>query len=368
MNMTIDLTNLTGMEKASILLMALGTNLSAEVFKHLSEPEIEKISAQIIKMRDVDPAIISAVVTEFEMMCSSPTDTFLTGKNFAAQALEQAMGKEKATVMLDRAGSGDYAQPFESLLDWDPGKLAQLLSTEHPQVIALVLANIPSEKAASTLCKLDEVLQSEVAHRICIMGEIEPDVLKSVEEALQARLETGGVKSITADGPKVLVDILNNAERSTEKLVLDSLMSEDPTVGDKVRKMMFVYEDLTKLSNRTIQLVLREVDQEDLRMALKGSDEQIQNLVFKNMSERAADMLREDLELVGSVRQKDVEASQQKIVSVVRRLLATGEATIEEATEEASSTEAEMEWPADMMEMLAEEGNVEQSDQIEKAA
>jgi len=339
---------LTGLEKASIVLIALGTNTAAEVFKHLSESEIERLSAQIMKLRDIDSSVMDAVLAEFEEMCITSKNGTLDGKDFAAQVLEQAVGQEKANELIGKAGSASVGRPFESLWQAEAVQIAGVLSNEHSQIIALVLTHLPSEKAALVLSELPESIQVEVAHCICTLEETDPYVLSAIEEALNTKLSAAGSQTTSVGGPKALVDILNCATRSTERLVLDSLNSQDPTMGEQVRKMMFVFEDLPKLDDRTVQIVLREIDQEDLRLALKGANDEIKELAFRNMSERAADMLREDLELLANVKTTDMEACQQKIVNVVRRLIIDGEAILRNPEEEAMA--------------------VEQSDQIERAA
>jgi flagellar motor switch protein FliG len=316
------------MEKAGVMLIALGTNLSAQVFKHLSEQEIERLSAQILKMREIDSSVVERVVREFDLVTSSGVvGGAMGGKDFASQLLEQVVGHDKASKLLDKAAA-EYRQPFESLWDVDPGRLCRVLAEEHPQVIAMVLTYVPPDKAAAVLSGLGVELQSEVARRICTMDEIDQDVMSAVEEAIKTKLADSTTQIVTTSGPKILVEILNNAERSTEKNVLGGLQEQDPAIGEQVRSMMFVFEDLPKLEDRTVQLVLREIDQEDLRLALKGASTEIRELVFRNMSERAAEMLKEDLELVGSVQPKDLEAAQQRVVMVVRRLLASGQATL----------------------------------------
>ncbi|MEN6521592.1 MAG: flagellar motor switch protein FliG [Armatimonadota bacterium] len=347
-----DPNQLTGLEKASIVLIALGTDVTADVFKHLREPEIEKISGQIMKLRNIDAAVIETVVSEFQQMCTAARNGLSGGKDFAARALEQAMGQEKANELLDKAGTASYGRPFESLWEAEAKQLAAVLAKENPQIIGLVLTYLPSEKAALVLAEMDDRMQAEIAHSICTQGETDPYVLSAIEEALNAKLLTADSQAASVGGPKALVDILNNATRSTEQLVLGSLASQDPEMGEQVRKMMFVFEDLIKLDDRTMQIVLREIDQEDLRMALKGANDDIKGLAFRNMSERAADMLREDLELLANAKPEDMEAGQQKIVNVVRRLIASGEAAMKNPDEQ----------PAE------EEQVVEQSDQVELAA
>lgn len=346
------------MEKAGILLIAMGTQLTAEVFRHLKEPEIERLSAQILKMREVEPGVVQSVLKEF-LSITSASASASGGKDFAMQVLEQVVGQEKAGKLLDKAAM-DYRQPFESLWDVDSMRLSQVLEQEHPQVVALVLTYLPPDKSAVVLSSLTDDMQAEVARRICTMSDTTPEILMAIENTLKTRLAESANQVVTTAGPKTLVEILNNAERTTERNVLSALQSEDPEIGDQVRSMMFVFEDLPKLEDRSIQLVLREIDQEDLRLALKGASEEIRTLIFRNMSERAAEMLKEDLELLGSVRTKELEAAQQRVVSVVRRLINSGEVTIT-ASGEGSETgegggDSNSEWEA-MMKQFESDDN-----------
>jgi flagellar motor switch protein FliG len=282
---------------------------------------------------------VQAVLNDFEAARSGPQGQTFAGKDFAAQVLEQAVGQEKAAEMLRRSPNPDRGRPFETLWELEADRIAGLLSSEHPQVTALVLTYLPPEKAALVLSVLDESLQPVVAARICAMGDIDPEVIDAIEEVLHASASAKTRSQVVAApaGPKVLAEILNNTLRSTERTVLDSLLRDNPDLGQEVRGMMFLFEDLNRLDDRMVQIVLREVDQEDLRLALKGADDEIKELVFRNMSERAAETLKEDLELAGHVRTKDFEAAQQRIAGVVKQLLASGK--IELHTDDEETTE-----------------------------
>ena len=322
----------TGLKKASVLLMALGTDASAQVLKHLTESEIEKLSAEIVRMRQVDPEMIQAVVEEFER--SSASSASLAGKEFAARVLEQVIGPQKTKQMLQRAAGFTGVRPFEFLWEAEARVIARMLKEEHIQIIALVLINLPREKAAAVLSEFDKDTQARIARAVCAMEDVDAEVIGAIEEVLQIKLASASVEAVVAAGPRALVEILNNVERSIERTVLDSLRKGDPAIGKQVRSLMFVFEDLVRLEDRSIQTVLREVDQEDLRLALKGADEKMKELIFRNMSERAAETLKEDLELAGSVKTRDIEAAQQRMASVARRLLATGEIALVDSKEE----------------------------------
>ncbi|MDO8585661.1 MAG: flagellar motor switch protein FliG [Armatimonadota bacterium] len=335
-----DSANLSGVEKASVLLVTLGAQMSAETLKFLTEQEIEQLAPEMVRLRNIDPLVKDAVMTEYEQISNVMTAGAGGGRDFAVQVLEQVLGQEKAKLLVQQfANPIQGSRPFQCLWDADAAHIARLLANEQPQLIALVLANILPDKAAAVMNLLDPDLQVEVSVRIVATDQVAPSVITEVEEVIRANLVTSSKTVQAATGPEALVEILSRAERSTERLVLDALNSKDPEMGAEVRRKMFLFEDIARLPDRAIQLLLREVDQEQLRVALKGADEQIQDLVFKNMSERAAESLKEDLELLQNVRTKDIEAAQQKIGTVVRRMLVSGEIAIDEADEEAAGEE-----------------------------
>lgn len=340
--------NLTGAEKASVLLMMLGTEMSAEALKHLSEQEIEMLAPEMVKGRRVDEQTQEAIIAEFEQMkgASLPTDAAA----FAAQALERALGQEKAQQLIQQsAGSARRGRPFQGLSDTDAIRLAKLLKDEQPQLIALVLTNIHPDKAAAVMCLLDQEMQVEVAMRIASTTETNSRVLAEIEEVLKSSLAAGGQETQAPAGPDALVEILSRAERSTERLVMETMNERDSILGAEVRRKMFLFEDIVRLPDRAVQFILREIDQEQLRLALKGANEEIKDLLFRNMSERAAEALKEDIELLQNVRTKDIEAAQQQIGILVRRRLASGEIVIDEEEEAGEAGE--------------ESENVERSDQ-----
>lgn len=326
---------LSGVEKASVLLMAMGATTSAQVLKHLSESEIERLSAEIIRLRQVEPAIVEGVVADFERACASVKRSGISGgRDFVEQVLEQVVGAEKAGELLQKAGRPSATHRFEFLWEADADVISQMLKEEQPQIVALVLVSLPREKAAAVLSQFDEGVRTRIALNICSMEDVDPEVVAAIEDALHVKLAASSAQVVASAGPKTLVEILNNAGRATERVVLEALQKDEPSFGEQVRGMMFIFEDLPRLDDRTIQSVLREIDQEDLRLALKGADDTIKELIFKNMSERAAETLKEDLELAGAVKVKDIEAAQHRVVSVVRRLLASGEIALVDSEEE----------------------------------
>ncbi len=328
---------LNGLQKASVLLMSLGASASAEVFKHLTEQEIETLTSEMVRTRRVDSEIRDAVIGEFEHAYATRKSRGSVGEEFVARALDQALGEERASQVIEKAVTPLEARPFESLWEADPVQIARLLGGEHPQVVALVLTNLPPEKAANVLSELDDSLQTETALRICTMDEIDTEIIREIEEPLKARLTSTSKQTVQVSaGPQVLVEILNHADKPTEKLILEGLNSQDESVARGVREMAFAFEDVTSLSDRTMQLVLTKIDWGDLGLALKGSPGAVKEFVFNNMSERAAGALKEDIELLGQVQARDFEAAQRRIERVIRCLLASGEAVIEESHSERS--------------------------------
>jgi flagellar motor switch protein FliG len=305
---------LNGIEKASLLLMALGSSASAQVFKHLSEDEIEKLSAEIVRMREVDPSLMQSVVQEFERM--SPVQ----GGGIPEVDLTQ--------------GARTNHRPFEALSRTEAGRIAQLLLEEQPQVTALVLASLPRNKAASVLAEFDEDTQSQIALCICQMEEVDPEVIAAIEQSLQTKLATTTHRTSQRTGAQALIEILNNASHDTGRAVLGALQKKAPTFAEQVRGRMFTFDDLPRLDDTAIQYVLREVDNDDLIVALKASDEHIRELVLRNMSQHAAEALKESLEIPKPVKVRDIEASQQRVAGVARHLLAMGIIAMSEMEEE----------------------------------
>jgi flagellar motor switch protein FliG len=323
---------LTGVEKAAVLLIALGRDKSAEVLAHLSPEEVQRLSQQMAGIPYVAPETRNAVLEEVNKLVPS-ADYCEGGMEYVQQVLEKALGTQKASRIIEGMAREQRSRPLESLAEADSDQLAAALRNEHPQTTALVLCHLPGEKAAAVLGTLPSELQGEVAARIAVIDAAAPEMAEQLEKVLQTRFSSGAAVGRSTGGARALVEILNNADRTTERTVLEALAERKPELADDVRKMMFVFEDLTTLDARTVQRVLREVESDDLRIALKGASDEIKELAFQNMSERAAQSLKEDLELTGPVRVRDVEAAQQRIVAVVRRLVHAGEVILKSSEE-----------------------------------
>ncbi|MDD6571008.1 MAG: flagellar motor switch protein FliG [Thermoflexaceae bacterium] len=320
---------LTGIEKAAILLIALGPEKSASIFKHLKEEEIEQLTLEIANTSSVSPSTKEDVLNEFYEVCLAQQYIAEGGINYAKELLEKALGEDKAKQVIGKLTASLQVRPFEFIRKTDPSQLLNFIQDEHPQTIALILAYLPPQMASMVVSALAPEKQADVAKRIAQMDRTSPDVIKQVEKVLERKLSSLVNQDYTiVGGVDAIVSILNSVDRGTEKHIMETLEIEDPELADEIRKKMFVFEDILTLDDRAIQRVLRDVDNSDLAMALKGSNEEVQNVIFNNLSKRLAVMIKEDMEFMGPVRMKDVEEAQQKIVNVIRKLEDSAEIVI----------------------------------------
>lgn len=320
---------ITGVQKAAILLIALGPDKSSNVFKHLKEDEIEQLTLEIANTRSVSPAMKDAVLDEFYEVCLAQQYIAEGGIGYAKDLLEKALGSERAKDVIGKLTASLQVRPFEFVRKTDASQLLNFIQDEHPQTIALILSYLSSNQASAIISALAPDKQTDVAKRIAQMDRTSPDVIKEVEKVLEQKLASLVNQDYTiVGGVDSIVDILNTVDRGTEKHIMESLEIEDPELADEIRKKMFVFEDILSLDDRSIQRVLREVDNNELAVALKGSNEEVQNLIFSNLSKRLATMIREDMDFMGPVRMKDVEEAQQKIVNVIRKLEDSAEIVI----------------------------------------
>lgn len=312
---------ITGVQKAAILLIALGPDKSSNVFKHLKEDEIEQLTLEIANTRSVSPAMKDAVLDEFYEVCLAQQYIAEGGIGYAKDLLEKALGSERAKDVIGKLTASLQVRPFEFVRKTDASQLLNFIQDEHPQTIALILSYLSSNQASAIISALSPEKQTDVAKRIAQMDRTSPDVIKEVEKVLEQKLASLVNQDYTiVGGVDSIVDILNTVDRGTEKHIMESLEIEDPELADEIRKKMFVFEDILSLDDRSIQRVLREVDNNELAVALKGSNEEVQNLIFSNLSKRLATMIREDMDFMGPVRMKDVEEAQQEIVNIIRKL------------------------------------------------
>jgi flagellar motor switch protein FliG len=326
---------LSNRQKAAIMLMVLGPELSGQVIRHLEEDQIEQLSLEVARLDKVTAEQREHVIGEFYDLAIAQDYIAEGGIDHARRVLEEAFGDEKAKEVLGKVVTAMQVVPFEFLKRADPGQVLSFIQDEHPQTIALILAYMPMNNAALILSKLSSELRADVAARIAMMDQTPPEVIRRVEQVLEKKVSSILSQEMSkAGGPKALVDLLNRVDRSTERLIIDSLNENNPELADQVKNMMFVFEDIVQLDDRAIQQVLKEVDMKELATALKGVSAEVQQKIFRNMSERAVNMLKEDMEFMGPVRLKVVEEAQQKIVSVIRRLEEAGEVVIGRGGEE----------------------------------
>ena len=320
---------LNGLQKAAVLLIALGPERSADIFKHLKEEEIEELTLEIANTRTVAPEVKEAVLDEFYQVCLAQQYIAEGGIGYAKKLLDAALGNEKAQEVIAKLTASLQVRPFEFVRKTDPSQLLNFIQDEHPQTIAMILSYLTSGQASMVLGALAPEKQADVARRIAMMDRTSPDVIKEVERVLERRLSSLVNQDYTiVGGVDKIVEILNTVDRSTEKHIMESLEIEEPELADEIRKKMFVFEDILLLDDRAIQRVLRDVDNNDLAIALKNANDEVQGVIFKNLSKRLAAMIKEDMDFMGPVRMKDVEEAQQKIVSVIRRLEDAGEIVI----------------------------------------
>lgn len=314
-------TELTGVQKSAILLIALGPERSANIFKHLKEDEIEQLTLEIANTRSIAPSTKEAILDEFYQVCLAQQYIAEGGITYAKDLLEKALGPEKAREVLGKLTASLQVRPFEFVRKTDANQLLNFIQDEHPQTIALILSYLSSNQAATIISALTPDKQADVAKRIAQMDRTSPDVIKEVERVLERKLSSLVNQDYTiAGGVDAIVDILNTVDRGTERHILENLELEEPELADEIRKKMFVFEDIITLDDKSIQRVLREVDNNELAIALKSTTEEVQSVIFNNLSKRLAAMIKEDMEFMGPVRLKDVEEAQQKIVNIIRKL------------------------------------------------
>jgi flagellar motor switch protein FliG len=322
---------LTGTQKAALVLMQIGRERASAVLSKLDEAEIEELSAEIVRLERIDQASAEAALEEFHAVSlSGPQMITQGGLGYAQTLLEQSLGVERAAGVMGRLATSLAGQPFEFLQHADARQVLSLLTGEHSQTIALVLAHLRPDHASAILAGLPGEQQAEVAHRIALMERASPDVVAVVAESLQRKASAVLVPAETAaiGGVQPLVEIINRADPTTEKAILEGLKARDEALAEEVRSRMFVFADITLLEDRAVQLVLRQVESGDLAVALKGAAEEVREKILTNLSERARENLVEEVELLGPVRLSQVEDARAGIVQSIRRLEESGQIVI----------------------------------------
>jgi len=320
---------LSGKQKVAILLVALGSEAASRIFEHLSEEEIEAITLEIARIDNIDSEVKDSVLKEFHELFLAQKSITKGGLKYARELLERTFGIDKSVEIVNRLTVNMRARPFEVIRNADPTHILNFIQQEHPQTIALILAHLEPQKASFILSSLSNDVRSDVSKRIATMDHTSPEVIREIERVLERKLSTLSSEDYTdSGGIDSIVEILNLVDRATEKSIIESLEEEDPELAEEIKRRMFVFEDIVMLDDQAVQKVLHETDNMDLARALKAVDTDVQEKIFKNMSKRAAALLKEDIEYIGAIRLHDVEQAQQKIVGTIRRLEDSGEIVI----------------------------------------
>jgi len=334
--MTTATRRMSGLKKVAIFLLALGPNLSAGILKHFSEAEIEKISMEIANTTRVERDSLDEILEEFTAIHEAQQYMVNGGYDYAKEVLERTLGPQKASDLMKKLKEQSKVKPFTFVRDADAKQLVNMISQEHPQTIAFILSYLDADQSAMVISELPQEIQSDIARRIAVMERTSPQIIKGVESVMQERLSTIFQQDFTsAGGIGAVVEILNNVDRGTEKLILEELEKEDAELAEEIRQQMFIFEDIVNLDDASIQRIIRDLESNDIAMALKGASEEVKNRVFKNISKRAGEMLEENMEYMGPVRLREVEEAQQRVVAVIRRLDESGEIIISRGGDDA---------------------------------
>lgn len=330
-----DILNMQGVKKAAVLLIALGEELSSKILGKLDDDEVQDISREIALTRLVDPDTLELVVEEFYNMLLAKKFISKGGLEYAKSVLTRSLGPERARKIIDRLTKLlEQSSGFEFLTKIEPKQLAKFIQNEHPQTIALILAHLDPSQAAESLAELPEDLKAEVAIRIANLQDISPSVVKTLSKVLEERFESISSYNVEVGGVKSVAEIFNRMDRTASKRTLERLEKDAPELAASIKDMMFVFEDIKRLSQQAIQEILKRADKTTLTLALKGADEELKNKFFQSMSKRAVETMKEEMDYMGPVKLKDVEKAQHEIVEIVRELDEEGVVSISGGEEE----------------------------------
>lgn len=320
---------LSGKQKAALLLISLGPEVSASVYKHLNEEEIERLTLEISSVKRVEPEIKEEIIEEFHNIALAQDYISQGGIGYAKTVLEKALGNDQAQAIINRLTSSLQVRPFDFARRTDPAQIFNFIQNEHPQTIALILSYLEPQQAGTILSSLPQEVQADIAKRIATMESTSPEVISEIESVLERKLSSTMTQDYTeTGGVDAVVEVLNGVDRQTEKTILDALEIQDPELAEEIKKRMFVFEDIVTLDNRSIQRIIRDAENADLMLAMKVSSEDVKSILFKNMSQRMAETFQEEMEVMGPVRLRDVEEAQTRIVAITRRLEDAGEIII----------------------------------------
>ncbi len=320
-----DIADLHGVDKAAILLMTLGEDSAAMVLKHMGPKEVQSLGTAMAGLKNINKKMVQAVINEFISDVNTETSLGVGTEDYVRSVLISALGEDKANSMIDRILLGGNTQGLESLKWMDPRSVTELIRLEHPQIIAIVLSYLEADQAAQVLAEFPEKVRADLVMRIASLDGVQPTAMSELNDILERQLRgNSGIQSSTIGGLKTAANILNFLDSSLEAVVMEQIKESDEELGQEIQDLMFVFDNLTDVDDRGIQTLLREISTDNLVLALKGTTDNVKEKIFKNMSARAAEMLRDDLEAQGPVKVSDVETAQKEILSIARRLAEEG--------------------------------------------
>jgi flagellar motor switch protein FliG len=315
----------SGTERAAIFLMTLGEQTAADVLKHMGAKDVQRVGTAMAQLTNVSRDEVASVLTQFTRIAENQTSVGIGSDEYVRKVLINALGEDKAGGVIDRILLGRSSKGLESLKWMEPRAIAEMIRLEHPQIVSIVLAYIDPDQAAEVLSHLPEWLRADVIMRIATLDGIQPSALSELDEIMEKQFAgNAGGQSSSLGGPKVAANILNFMDGSSESSVMEHVKNVDEALGSRIQDLMFVFDNLIEVDDRGMQDLLREVPQDRLLLALKGADEALKQKIFRNMSQRAAEMLRDDLEAKGPVRLADVEAAQKEVLAIARRMADAG--------------------------------------------
>jgi len=313
--------DLTGKQKAAVLLMSLDVDVASKVFKELEMNEVEQIAVEITNLKDIPSTIVEDVIEEFYQLMTAQNYLVEGGIEYAQVLLEKTYGIEQARDLVEKIRVLTTVRGFSILKNADPQQLASFLSKEHPQTIALILSHLPPDQSADVLSEFKDDLRAETIIRIAKLGKVSPALLSQIENVVDQIAESTLTQNLaSAGGAQLVASILNKSNTSIAKSLIENIEDKDANLATEIKRLMFLFEDIIGIDDRSIQRILREVDKKDLALALKITDDKIKNKIFSNMSERASEVVKEDLEFMGPVKLKEVEAAQMRIVDIIKDL------------------------------------------------
>ncbi|OJU14273.1 MAG: flagellar motor switch protein FliG [Clostridiales bacterium 43-6] len=319
-------TSLSPRMKAAAIIIDLGVDNAAQVYQYLRDDEIEQLTIEIATLQKLKPDVVEDTLAEFYELCLAQKYITEGGIDYAKNVLEKVVGNNEANALIDKVSNSLKTRAFEFLRKADPKHLLTFIQNEHPQTIALILSYASPDQASIILADLPRETQVDVAERIANMDRTSPEIIKDVEKALEEKFSSlVSVNYADIGGIKYIAEILNSVDRGTEKYILEEMSKKEPKLTEDIRRRMFVFEDIVNLDSVTIQRILRDIDTKDLLIALKGSGEDVSNIVYENMSKRMSETMQEDAQYLRGVRMRDVEEAQQRIVGVIRKLEESGE-------------------------------------------